>query len=66
MPGLRLKVFTFDEKQQRAADFYVRHSREAAESFFTEESREGVTGLYPVAPGIEFAESAGIAGTSRS
>ena len=39
---------------------------EAAESFVTEELRERVTGLYGVAPGIEFAETAGIAGTSRS
>jgi hypothetical protein len=45
MPGLRLQVFTFDEKQQWAADFYVRDSREAAESFFTGELRERVTGL---------------------
>jgi hypothetical protein len=41
MPGLRLNVFIFDEKQQRAADFYVRDSREVAGSFFTEELREG-------------------------
>jgi hypothetical protein len=66
MPGFRLKVFTFDEKQQRAADFYVRDSREAAESFFTEELRERVTGLYPVAPGIEFVEITEIADNSRS
>ena len=66
MPGLRLNVFTFDGKQQRAANFYVRHSWEAAESFFTEELRDRVTRHYGVAPGIEFAETAGIAGNSRS
>jgi hypothetical protein len=55
MPGLRLNVFTFDDKQQRAANFHVRRSREAAESFFTEELRDRVTGLYGVAPGLESA-----------
>ena len=40
MPGLRLKALTFDEKQQRAANFYVWDSREASESFFTEELRD--------------------------
>jgi hypothetical protein len=56
----------FDEKQQRAANFYIRDSREAAESFFTEELQGRVTGLYGVAPSIEFAEIAEIAGNSRS
>ncbi len=36
MPGLRFKFFTFDEKQQRATNFYVWDSQEAAEQFFTE------------------------------
>jgi hypothetical protein len=66
MPGLRLKVLTFAEKQRRAADFYVRDSREAAESFFTEELRGRVTGLYGVAPSIECVEIAEIVGNSRS
>jgi hypothetical protein len=66
MPGLRLKVFTLDEKRQRAANLYVWDSREAAESFFTEELREMVTGLYGVPPSIEFVEIAGIVDNSRS
>ena len=66
MPGLRLKVFTFDEKQQRAANLYIWDSREAAESFFTEELREMVTGLYGVPPSIEFVEIAEIVDNSRS
>jgi hypothetical protein len=66
MPGLLLKVFTFDEKRQRAANLYVWDSKEAAESFFTEELREMVTGLYGVAPSIEFMEVAEIVGNSRS
>ena len=65
MPGLRLKVFTFDEKQQRAANFYLWDSREAAESFFTEELRDRVTGLYGVTPSIEFVEIAEIVDNSR-
>ena len=36
MPGLRFKFFTFDEKQQRATNFYVWDSQEVAEQFFTE------------------------------
>ena len=35
MPGLRFKFFTFDEKQQRAVNFYVWDSEEAAERFFS-------------------------------
>jgi hypothetical protein len=66
MPGLRLKVFTFDEKQQRAANLYVWDSREAAEGFFTEELREMATKLYGVAPGIEFVEIAAIVDNTRS
>ena len=48
------------------ADFHVWDSREAAESFSTEELRGRVTGLYGVAPGIEFAEIAEIVDNSRS
>ncbi|MGO9854194.1 MAG: hypothetical protein ACLPYY_04005, partial [Acidimicrobiales bacterium] len=46
MPGLRFKFFTLDEKQNRAMNFYVWDSQEAAEAFFTEALRERVTGLY--------------------
>ena len=58
MPGLRFKFFTFDEKQQRAVNFYVWDSQEAAERFFSEELRERVTGLYGVEPTIDFLEIA--------
>jgi heme-degrading monooxygenase HmoA len=58
MPGLRFKFFTLDEKQQRAMNFYVWESREAAEAFFTEELRERVTGLYGVSPTISYVEIA--------
>lgn len=58
LPGLRFKFFTFDETQQRATNFYVWESREAAEGFFTDELQERVTDLYGVAPGIDFVEIA--------
>ncbi len=60
MPGLRFKFFTFDEKRQNATNFYVWESREAAESFFTDELRERVTGLYGVGPTVDFLEIAEI------
>ena len=43
---------------QRASNFYVWDSREAALEFFSDELRERVTGLYGVAPEIEFVEIA--------
>jgi hypothetical protein len=65
MPGLRFKAFTFNEEQQRAANFYVWDSEEAARGFFTDELRERVTGLYGVAPAIEFVEIAEIVDNSH-
>jgi heme-degrading monooxygenase HmoA len=58
MPGLQLKVFTVDEKQQRAVNFYVWDDDEAAEAFFSDELRERVTGLYGVAPAIDYVDVA--------
>jgi len=58
MPGLRFKFFTFDAKLQQANNFYVWESKEAADSFFTDELRERVTGLYGVSPEIEYVEIA--------
>ena len=60
MPGLAAKFFTFDEKEQRALNFYVWETREVAERFFSDELRELVTGLYGVAPTVEFVEIAQI------
>jgi hypothetical protein len=60
MPGLRFKFFTVDEAEQRASNFYVWESVEAAEGFFTDELRQRVTDLYGVAPGISFVEIAQI------
>ena len=58
MPGLRSKVFTVDDARQRAMNFYVWESGDAAESFFSKEMRERVTGLYGVEPTIDFVEIA--------
>ncbi len=54
MPGLRSKVFTVDDAKRRAMNFYVWESADAAKSFFSEELRERVTGLYGVEPTIDF------------
>jgi hypothetical protein len=52
------------EEQQRAVNFYVWDSKEAAEGFFTDELRERTTGLYGVAPVIDFVEIAEIVDNS--
>ena len=64
MPGVRFKFFTFDEKNERATNFYVWESTEAAEAFFSDDLRELVTGLYGVAPTIDFVEIAQIVDNS--
>jgi len=66
MPGLRFKFFTFDESAGRASNFYVWDSKEPALNFFSDELRERVTGLYGVAPTIEFVEIAQIVDNSGS
>ncbi len=58
MPGLRSKVFTVDDAQQRAMNFYLWESADAAERFFSAETRARVTGLYGVKPTIDFMEIA--------
>jgi uncharacterized protein YfiM (DUF2279 family) len=58
MAGLRFKFFTFDEKRHVARNFYVWDSKDAAEGFFSPELRDRVTGLYGVAPTIDFVDIA--------
>ena len=58
MPGLRSKAFTVDEEGRRAMNFYVWESADAAESFFSEETRERIAGLYGAEPTIDFVEIA--------
>jgi heme-degrading monooxygenase HmoA len=66
MPNLRFKFFTLDENNQRATNFYVWDSKEAAEAFFSEELRERVTGLYGTKPTIDFVEIAQIVDNTNS
>jgi heme-degrading monooxygenase HmoA len=65
MPGLRSKVFAVDDARQRAMNFYVWESAEAASRFFSQEMRERVTRLYGVAPRIDFVEIAQLVDNSR-
>ena len=58
MPGRRSKVFTVDDARQRAMNFYVWESADAAKSFFSQETRQRTTGLYGVEPTIDFVEIA--------
>jgi hypothetical protein len=56
LPGLRLKAFTIDDERRRAVSVYLWESDEAARSFFGDELRQRVTGLYGVAPRIDFVD----------
>ena len=58
MPGLRSKAFTVDDARRRAMNFYVWESEDAARSFFSDELRQRVTGLYGVEPTIDFVQIA--------
>jgi hypothetical protein len=66
MPGLKSKVFTVDNAGRRAINFYVWESADAAKSFFSEEVREMVTGLYGVEPTIDYLEIAELIENSHS
>jgi len=66
MPGLRSKVFTVDDAGQRAMNFYVWESADAAKSFFSDEMRERVTRLYGVEPTIDFVEIAQLVDNSAA
>lgn len=60
MPGLRSKAFTIDEENREAVNFYLWESEDAARAFFSDELRQRVTGLYGVAPTIQFLEVAAL------
>ena len=53
MPGLRFKRFMLDDAGQ-AQNFYLWDDEEKARAFFTEEVVDMVTGIYGVAPKIEY------------
>ena len=60
MPGLRSKVFTVDEAKARATNVYVWDDEDAARGFFDDSLVELVTGLYGVAPVVDFVEIAAL------
>ena len=66
MAGLRFKFFTIDEKHHVARNFYVWESKDAAERFFSPELTERVTGLYGVAPTVDFVEIAQLVDNASS
>jgi hypothetical protein len=55
MPGLRFKSFTLNDAGQ-ARSFYLWDDEEKARAFFTDEVVDMVTGIYGVAPEIEYLE----------
>ena len=55
LPGLRLKAFTIDDDGQ-ARNFYLWDEEEKARAFFSEEVVDMVTGIWGVAPKIEYLE----------
>jgi len=55
MDGLRFKTFTLDDAG-KARNFYLWDDEEKARAFFTDEVVDMVTGIYGVAPEIEYLE----------
>ena len=55
MDGLRFKTFTLDDAGQ-ARNFYLWDDEEKARAFFSDEVVDMVTGIYGVAPEIEYLE----------
>jgi hypothetical protein len=58
MPGLRSKVFTIDDEQRRAMNFYLWDDAGAATAFFSDQLLEYATGLYGVAPSADHVDIA--------
>ena len=64
MPGLRFKSFTVDDDGLQAINFYLWDDEEKARAFFTEELVDRVTGIYGVAPKIEYLDMLGFVDNS--
>ncbi len=64
MPGLRFKSFTLDDDGLQARNFYVWDDEAKARAFFTEELVDMVTGIYGVAPKIEYLDIVGFVDNS--
>ena len=56
MPGLRSKVFMWDEQAATVTNVYVWQSEEAARAFFTPDLVQQVIELYGVEPRVQFTE----------
>ena len=56
MPGLRSKVFMWDEQAATVTNVYVWESEEAARAFFTPALVQQVIELYGVEPRVQFTE----------
>jgi hypothetical protein len=66
MVGLRSKAYSFDEKHQRAMNFYLWESRDVAERFFSDELRDRIVELYGAEPEIEYFEVAELVDNANS
>jgi hypothetical protein len=64
MPGLRFKSFTLDEDGVQARNFYLWDDEEKARAFFDQELVDRVTGIYGVAPKIEYLDVVGLVDNS--
>ncbi len=56
MPGLRSKLYSVSPQLREALNVYVWANAEAAQTFFTQETRDRIAALYGVQPIIEYAE----------
>jgi hypothetical protein len=56
MPGLRSKVFMWDEQAATVTNTYVWDSEQAAREFFTPELTQQIIELYGVEPTVRFTE----------
>jgi hypothetical protein len=65
MPGLRSKVYAVDELGRRATSFYVWDSTEQAKALFTPELTARVTGLYGVAPTVQYSDVLAVVDNTR-
>ena len=65
LSGLRSKVFTLNESQRQATNFYIWEDEAVARSFFTSDFAERVARLYGAQPAISFVEIAALVDNAR-
>ena len=56
MPGLRSKLFSVSSELREARNVYIWDDANAAKTFFTQSTRDGIAALYGVPPLIAYAE----------